>query len=146
MDTVTELLTQAQQHEQAAQDSFDRCDTDGFLSQYASNLNALLCRARADIARRNGFYSFPCLMKGERRVDARLIDGQFGRVWLLSEAEAGVFRRQFIPFAGSGSSRVQKRLGLHEGEEDAPAAARIVGEGAGLSGRAWVEIYRTDGR
>lgn len=149
--TADELREQARQYEQKAQDSFDRCDTDGFLSQWASGLSAQLCRAKAEITENGGVMPFEVLLEDDkhvsnRRVDAKLINGQFGAVWLLSEAEEGYFGRKFIPFAGNGKSRIQEQLGLREDWENAPAAARITGRGTGLSGNAWVEIYRTDGK
>lgn len=147
--TANELREQARNHGQSALDSFDRCDTDGFLSQWSSGLNAQLCRAKAEIAENGGVMPFEVLLEvdnGNRRVNAKLVNGQFGAVWLLSEAEEGYFGRKFIPFAGNGKSRIQKQLGLSEDWEDAPAAARITGRGTGLSGNAWVEIYRTDGK
>lgn len=137
----------AVQSEQKAQESFNRCDTDGFLSQWAHGLNAELERTRAMIADEGGILPFPCLMQDDRRVDAKLIPGKFGEVWILSDEEEDRFGRKFVPFEGQGNrSRVQKALGLHEGSEDAPAAARLYGKGSGLSGRAWVIVFRTDGK
>lgn len=141
-----DLRREAQAHEAAAQESFDRCDTDGFLSQWAHGINAELARTKAEIADNGGVMPFEVLMEGERRVDAKLIDGKFGAVWLLSDEEETRFGRRFIPFAGSGKSRVQKQLGLREDWEDAPAAAKITGRRTGLSGNAWVVVFRTDGK
>jgi hypothetical protein len=130
--TADELREQASRHYLAAEESFDRCDTDGFLSQWAHGLNAQLCQAKADIAEDGGMADFEVLLEGERRVDAKLIDGQYGACWLLSDEEAERFGRRFIPFAGKGKSRVHKQLGLHEGTEKAPAAAKITGRGTGI--------------
>jgi hypothetical protein len=145
--TAQELRNEAANHEQAAIDSFERCDTDGFLSQWASGINAELARTKAEIAENGGTMPFEVLMDGERRVDAKLIDGKFGACWLLSDEEESCFGRRFIPFQGQdGKSRIQKQLGLTEGWEDAPAAAKITGRGTGLSGNAWVIVFRTDGK
>ncbi len=85
---AAELREQARQHEQAAIDSFDRCDTDGFLSQWAHGINGQLARAKAEIAENGGKAQFPALLDGEgNRVDAKLINGRYGRVWILSEKE-----------------------------------------------------------
>lgn len=144
-------LNKAHEHEQAAAESFERCDTDGFLSQWAHGLHAQLELAKAEIAENDGKMPFRCLMEttddGPRRVDAKLVNGQYGAVWLLSDSDTAHLGRRFVPFAGQGGkSRIQKQLGLFEDWEEAPAKARIAGRGTGLSGNAWVEIYRTDGR
>lgn len=49
-----EFTAKAAQHERDAAESFDRCDTDGFLSQWASGVNAQVARTNASIAERGG--------------------------------------------------------------------------------------------
>ncbi len=58
----------------SAEESFERCNTDGFLSQYCSGLSARLHEARAEIARNGGQDQFVALftLPGER-VRARVI-------------------------------------------------------------------------
>lgn len=63
---------------------------------------------------------FPRLLEGERVVDARIIQGQYGRSWLLSAAEAARFGRKFVPMGEN--SRVQKKLGISEAMVVAPAS------------------------
>lgn len=58
MTTAAEHRAKARQHDQDAADSFDRCDTDGFVSQACSGLNAQLERARAALAEAGGVASF----------------------------------------------------------------------------------------
>lgn len=144
--TPAEYTAEARTHYAAAEASFERCDTDGFLSQWAHGLSAQLAQLNAELAADGWVANFPALFDGDRRMDAKLIPGQFGSVWLLSDTEEARYDRRFVPFAGNGKSRVQKSLGLHEADEMAPAKARITGKGTGLSGSAWVEIYRTDGK
>lgn len=142
--TAAEHAAKAAQCAQSAYDSFERCDTDGFLSQWASNLTSNLHRAKAEIAARGGKHHFTGLYEGDRRVAARMIDTQFGDAWLLREDEAAKFGRKFIP-TGS-TSRIQKKLGLAQRKEWDRADAKIDGHGRGLSGTAWVATYRVDER
>ena len=142
-DNITQaeaLEAEAREATQRAHDSFERCDTDGFLSQWASGITADLRRRQAQILRDNGKADFRGLYQGDRRVAARLIETQFGPTWLLREEEADRFGRKFIP--EGENSRVQKRLGLREAREWAPAAAKTASNGTGLSGNVWIETYR----
>lgn len=50
-------------------------------------------------------------MRG-RDVEAKMIDGQHGTVWLLSASATKIFGRKFIPFGER--SRVQRRLNLKQ--------------------------------
>lgn len=143
--TAAEYRDSAAKHLADREESFQRCDTDGFLSQWASGLSASLDRAKAEIREHGDTAEFVGLYDGNRRVAARIIESQFGHTirlsWLLSDAEAAKYGRQFVP-TGS-TSTIQKKLGLREAREMAPAWARIDGKGRGLSGKAWVAVYRT---
>ncbi len=140
--TPATLRAEAQAARTEAQASFDRCDTDGFLSQWASGLTAQLKNAQANILEAGGTHCFWGLYFQGQRVAAKQIEGQFGVVWILRDDEAAKFGRKFIPVS-YGKSRVQKKLGLVELEETAPARADIKGRGYGLSGTAWVAVLRT---
>jgi hypothetical protein len=157
MSKSDELREQAAELDAKAEESFQRCDTDGFLSQWASGLAAQKKRAQAEIEDNGGLWSFPCLwdLKDNCRVDADLIDGKYGKVWILSNDYTERWGRRFIPFDSShidpddqpeywtpSRSRVQKNLRLVQRWEDRPAVAVIRGSGTGLSGQAWVEIVQ----
>ena len=125
-----------------AQESFERCDTDGFLSQWALGLGSQKKSAQAKILENGGKSEFLGLYDAVgTRVPAKLIRGKFGPVWLLRDDVEKSFGRKFIP-SSHGASRIQKALGLKELAEIAPARAIITGTGHGLSGRAWVEEIR----
>lgn len=142
--TIDRLRQQAAAHEAKRQESFERCDTDGFLSQWASGLNAQLRNRQADILESGGKTRFVGLWEGARRVKAREIETQFGDAWLLHEDEARLIKARGKKFLPTGhQSRVLKKLGLHEAYEMAPAAAKLDGRGHGLSGSAWVACFRT---
>jgi hypothetical protein len=140
------LRAMAAASRKAAHDSFERCDTDGFLSQCALDITARQFERQAHIAEAGGLAEFTGLYQGERRVAARLVPGFRGRsTWLLRDDEAERFGRRFVPFAAGRSSRVQKALGLAERAEMAPAIACLAGSGTGLSGcaSAFVSVKRT---
>lgn len=145
--TAEEWRAEANAHERQAEESFERCDTDGFLSQWASKMTAQLDRARADIAERGGTWIFPVLLTldGER-VPAKLINGRYGKCWALLDGE-GEFTGEFVGAFPKRESTLERK-GYREGDEEAPADARIAGSGTGLSGAAscHVQIYRTDGK
>lgn len=140
------LRREADAHRQAAQDSFDRCDTDGFVSQWASGIMARLADARARLAENGGRAIFTGLYEGDRRVIAKVVQTRFGSSWMLDDAEAAKFGRKFIPLQShNGRSRVQAQLGLSERDEWQTAAANTAGGGTGLAGACsvFVETYRT---
>lgn len=68
----------------------------------------------------------------EVELDARLVSGQYGLVWLLSDKDAERFGRRFIP-TGKGS-RVQRKLGLREDTVLAPAERFAEPSGADFIG------------
>ena len=141
--TAQDYRDMAKASRQRSRDSFDRCDTDGFLSQWCSDLSAREYDRKATILENDGKAEFCGLYEGERRVAAKLINGKFGTSWLLRDDEAERFGRRFIPTGYR--SRIQKQLGLQECFENAPAWCKIGGEGTGLSGlsTAHVAVFRT---
>lgn len=142
--TGDDYRAEEREHRAAAQESFDRCDTDGFVSQWAHGLNAQLARAKAGIADAGGVATFKGLYviaTGER-ARAKKIDGKFGPCWAFVGAD-GQFTGKFLPCGPR--SRKQKAEGFEERDEVAPATAVFKGEGRGLSGTCWVAVVRTDG-
>jgi hypothetical protein len=137
-------MAKAAQCRQDAQESFDRCDTDGFVSQWASGIMAGVHTLQAEIERAGGVSEFHGLYQGTRRVAAKIITTAYGNCWILRNDEAETFGRKFIPLASgsTGKSRVQKQLGLCERPEMAPAKAKVMGTGRGLSGSAWAARVR----
>jgi hypothetical protein len=139
-----QLRNEAAAHETARNESFERCDTDGFLSQWAHGLSAELKREQATILENDGKAEFWGLYEGDRRVIAKLVTNTFNyntvTSWLLDKAEAEKFGRKYIPLGEN--SRIQKKLGLSERKEIQNAGAKMDGRGTGLSGTAWVATYR----
>ena len=132
---------------QAKEDSFQRSDTDGFLSQWASGISANVDRMKADICRNQGKWQFTGLYEGDRRVMAkqftRKFNGHYSTGWVMREDELELIGKRGKPFLPSGdTSRVLRGLGLRERAETDWAWAGINGQGTGLSGTAWAATYR----
>jgi len=119
--TSEELRAEATEGYQRAVESFERCDTDGWLSQWCHTLMADLRMRQADIIDAGGKSQFIGLYLGERRVAAKLIKTKYGMSWRLREDEQEWAGRAWVPFGPT--SLVQKRLGLTERSESAPAWA-----------------------
>lgn len=62
--------------------SFERCDTDGFLSQWASGQMARLYDALADLADNGGNWELPVLEDLDgKEVNAKIIHTRYGTKW-----------------------------------------------------------------
>lgn len=118
------------------EESFRRCDTDGFLSQWASGITASRDERLAEVLEHGGCGLFTVLMEGHRVVNARQIKTRYGWCWMLHPVEEQRFGRKFIPLGESmeSRSRVQDDLGLSEAKAWLKAVTAIEGEGRGLSG------------
>ena len=150
MTTATELRNKAAAQDKEAAASFERCDTDGFLSQWASGISAELNRAKAAIIEDGGVAEFIGLYEGDRRVKAKQgykkFNGYTSYYWLVHEDETELREARGKPFFPQGErSRVLKQHGLTERREMAPAAAKIHGTGTGLAGCATCRVinFRT---
>jgi hypothetical protein len=82
---------------QRADESFDRCDTDGFLSQWASQSQARHYHACAALADAQGWSSFRALftLTGEL-VSQRIIDGKYGVAWLTTDDHVNAGGPRFV--------------------------------------------------
>ena len=147
-DQIAQIDAQIADCTRRSHESWERSDTDGFLSQWANDLGARKLMNQKRILMNGGVDTFIGLytLEGER-VPAKLERVSHPRgwghqlVWHLTAQAADVYGRMFIP--QGEKSRIQKKLGLQECEETAPAESFIDGEGRGLSGSAWVASRRT---
>ena len=143
-ESAKQFEQQAGNYLQRGRDSFENCDTDGFVSQWAHGINADVCKAKARICRQGGLDTFTGLYSGDTRVRAKVVDGRFGTVWLIDSCDQELTGgRAFVP---TGSrSKVQRELGLTERSELAPAWVCTAGNGTGLSGALTVRVksFRT---
>jgi hypothetical protein len=127
--TVAQCIANAEEAENVRAESFRRCDTDGFLSQYASNITAAVWREKASIIENQGFARFVVLVDSEGTIVAdRSFSNQYGTSWIVFDEHQDRLGRKFIPYDGShvegqnlGKSRIQKRLGLRQEFKEAEA-------------------------
>ena len=126
------------------EESFERCDTDGFLSQWANGVQAGVHSLRKEIAENGGLGLFPGLYRRDtgERVRAKLIEGRYGFCWAFCD-ENGKFTGKFLNDARTKRAALYKRGYVVLGEW-VPAGATTRGEGTGLSGRAWAAMVRLD--
>jgi hypothetical protein len=142
----------ADEHREAAKaarqrsiDSFERSDTDGFMSQWASDITADEHLANAEILEAGGVAEFWGLYEGDRRVKAKMVTVydkfKFRDVtkWVVEDDDPICEQRKWIP--SGPRSRVQKGLGLSERREIAPAKAGLRSDSQGKG--CWVTTYRT---
>lgn len=144
--TATELRKRAGRREQDARDSFDRCDTDGFLSQWAHGLNASKYHLEVSVVENGGLWTFPALFDLEGRlIPAREAHGRYGRFWSLLDAHGNRTGQTFRESqAQSDDRRIanDRRKGVYVGAVLAPA--RVVHRGGNATSVTAV-IERADG-
>jgi hypothetical protein len=131
--TADELRAQAAQHEQDAADSFERCDTDGFVSQWASGVNAQKARYEADLVEAGGIATFAVdeLYCDGEKIAARKIGGRYGDCFVL---DAEVKGRKFVGLKADGAAvtgpRAKQGFEIRERVFVAEAAIRLRGSNA----------------
>lgn len=144
--TADQLRAEAAQHDRDAAESFDRCDTDGFVSQWASGQMAGLRRREAELAEHGNTWTFSRtrLVKLDgSETDARAVDTRYGRKWRLDSTD------QWLPWMPKRESTLAKH-GYREVTETEVAPAKAIHwspSGArGISGATSVQVivFRTD--
>ena len=155
---AAELRAQAIDNLRREEESFQRCDTDGFLSQWALNIGADKLRRQASLLDNGGCATFPVLVYGDEVVATKVYafpnkhrpdywnDPQDYK-WRLPDELAEKLGRKWIPVGER--SKVQKQLGLHEEMRWFPAYVEITTGGrknTGLSGcaNAYVAVFKKE--
>lgn len=147
---------EAAKHAAEAQESFERSDTDGALSQWGSAINAALYGRKAEIAENGGKAEFPALFDlNGNLVPAKRVMTRYGLAWgLLSDPEdsSSSFEGWVNESQAKDPAKRVKALedkGYRMGTVLAPAGAKLdAPDGArGLSGvnAVFVNTYRRDG-
>ena len=94
---------------QESADSFERCDTDGCLSQWAHDQNARIYQALAALADNGGKATFDYLADLDGNiVNAKVIPGKFGSCWMILD-ENGQATGEFAPWNPARASTLAKR-------------------------------------
>jgi hypothetical protein len=146
MNAADKLRASAAQHRADAAESFERCDTDGFVTQAASGLNAQKDDMAARIADAGGVWRFERVVLARldgSAVDARVVSTKYGERWRVDADDA------WLPYMPARESTLARR-GYYERVETAVAPAAAIHwspPGArGFSGLTSVQtiIIRTD--
>ena len=85
MTTPQQLRDEAKAARKRAYESFIECDTDGFLSQWASNITADELEMQADLLEKDTLHEFTALfdsVTGDLIPDAREVETRFGWAWV----------------------------------------------------------------
>lgn len=129
----------------ARDESWDRSDTDGFLSQWASGLNAQEHEAWADLLDNGGKTRMRVLMNLDGTVaSTHLAYGQYGAYWVLNDAAAARYGKRF--FNESEAAKASRRQKTHAakgftfGTIEVEGYVTLSGGGTGLSGAASVRV------
>lgn len=132
---VAQHLAAARQHEQNAIDSFDRCDTDGFVSQWASGVLAAEEHEKAYLAGNGGVEDFAALFDLHGNlVAAKLVTTRYGLCWgILTTDDPNSRIAKFITAFPKRESTMARK-GFYEGTVRCPAHVSLAGSGTGLSG------------
>lgn len=122
-----ELEATSRRNEQEAADSFARCDTDGFLSQWASDRMASLRRLEARLLRQGGYAEHAALFDLDGNlVPAKLIGTRYGMAWMLLD-EDGRKTGKFVSAFPKRASTMERK-GYREGSVLAESYAELVGQ------------------
>lgn len=107
--TAEQWREQARQSAERRAESWERSDTDGFMSQWASGLMSLEYELCADLAEAGGLTTTTALFDAETGevASTHLHDGQWGMAWVLNDAAAAKAGKRFI--AESKAATTQKR-------------------------------------
>ena len=125
--TPEQLRAEADAFDQEAAASFERCDTDGFLSQWAMGLGASRKRMEATLAEEGGVSDFLALFTTDGEwVPAKMIQGTYGPRWMVLDHE-GRRTGQYLNYHSVRRQTLAKH-GFVEGYVTRPAHIDYVGE------------------
>lgn len=149
--TADEWAALAAEYDQQARDcyqrsaeSFDRCDTDGFLSQWASDTTAREYQSKARWARECGYTNMTVLLNLDGTIASTMHrEGQYGMYWVLNDDAAARFGKRFLNLS-QASTYARKRAanarkGFRLGTARVPAHAPKLRGSNALSLSAYAE-------
>lgn len=84
MKTAEELRAEARAHSEASRESFERCDTDGFLSQWANDVQARKLLTEAQLVEQGGVDRFTTLADQDGNlVPVKKINTRYGLAYAV---------------------------------------------------------------
>jgi len=139
---AAELRAEATAARRRSAASFDSCDTDGFLSQWAADSMARLYDVQAEILENGGVAEFPALFDLDgTMLDAREVQTRYGWAWAITTADGGT--AWFSPSCAQDPARkiaTDRRKGYFVGRISAPAWATNSGNGVNMA----PVVFRSD--
>ncbi len=123
-------------------ESFERCDTDGCVSQWAADSMARLYDVQAEILENGGVAEFPALFDIDgNMLDAREVQTRYGWAWAVTTLDGGT--AWFNPSHAQDETRriaTNRRKGYYVGRISAPAWAANSGRGVSIT----PVVFRSD--
>ena len=137
--TADALRAEAAERDAAAEESFRRCDTDGFLSQWALGITASKLRAQADLEDNGGKVEVRALFHLDGTVaSTHYGNGQYGGYWVLNDEATARYGKRFVnpSYAKKAETRARnmRAKGFTVGTIRVRGYVDICGSGTGLSG------------
>jgi len=133
---------QAKASRQRAYESFERSDTDGFMSQWASTITANELDLKAELIEQGGVIETSALFDlSGHLILAKEIETRFGWAWMILDPEnpKGQAKAWFNPSKAKSESTRRKTnaaKGYYIGRVKAKAYIKIIASGSGMSGAA----------
>lgn len=126
-----------------AAESWERSDTDGFVSQWASGITASECEAKAELAEANGWAEFIAVFDLDGNLmDAYHMSGTYGPYWLIKGLPKDVKPFFSESNARKGSTRYANdtKKGYRLGTVRRKGFVKLAGSGTGLAGAMSVRV------
>lgn len=141
-ELAAQLGQEQRRRSEQARESFERCDTDGFLSQWADQLGSAEAGCGIQLAENGGYTVTKVLLDAETGEIASTHAkwGDWGPYWVLNDAAANKAGKRFV-----NESQAQKlstfqanmrKKGYTVGTAEVRGEVKIVGGGMGLAGAA----------
>jgi hypothetical protein len=137
--TAVALRAEAAEAEARVQESWDRSDTDGFLSQWAGSMTAMKLRAQAKLEESGGLIEVRALFNLDGTVASTHYGyGDWGGYWVLNDEATARYGKRFVSPSKAQKAATRRRnmraKGFTVGTVRVRGYVDIVGSGTGLSG------------
>lgn len=109
------LRQMARDARQRSYESFQRSDTDGFLSQNASEVMARVYEAQADLADNDGMIDIDAIFMDGELASTHQAQGQWGWYWVLNDNAAEKFGKRFVTLSNANKAKTRKANNAKKG-------------------------------
>lgn len=139
--TAAEWRELAAQSRRESYDSFERCDTDGFVTQWASDITAREYEAKAKLAENDGWGRFVTVFDLDgNKLDATQCKTQWGYTWRIGRGDNVQWFNESSAQDPERRKKANAKKGYAIGYVEAPAYVTIGGGGSGFSGMASAHV------